>query len=141
MSRQYPDRPVVGVGVVAFKGEDVLLIRRGKPPHAGRWSLPGGAQELGEPVREAALREVREETSVTVTITHLVDAVDSIQTDSAGKVRFHYTLVDFAAEWVSGMPQPGDDADEAAWVSPQALPGLGLWEETLRVIEMARAQR
>ena len=86
MSRKYPDRPIVGVGVVAFREDDVLLIQRGKPPHAGRWSLPGGAQELGEPVRDAALREVREETGVEVRLTGLVDTVDSIQTDTAGKI-------------------------------------------------------
>ena len=141
MSRQYPDKPVVGVGVVVFRGSDVLLIRRGKPPHAGRWSLPGGGQELGEPVRDAALRELREETGVEAQITGIIDAVDSIQTDSAGKVKYHYTLIDFAAEWTRGEPRPGDDAMEAAWISPARLPQLGLWEETLRVIQLARGLR
>ena len=141
MSRKYPDRPIVGVGVVAFREDDVLLIQRGKPPHAGRWSLPGGAQELGEPVRDAALREVREETGVEVRLTGLVDTVDSIQTDTAGKILYHYTLIDFVAEWVSGIPTAGDDARAARWVTPEELPDIGLWKETLRVIELARECR
>ena len=73
MSREYPDRPFVGVGVVVWRGDNVLLIQRGKPPRIGAWSLPGGAQELGETVRETAVREVREETGVEIDVTHLID--------------------------------------------------------------------
>ena len=102
MSREYPDRPFVGVGVVVWRGDNVLLIQRGKPPRIGAWSLPGGAQELGETVRETAVREVREETGVEIDVTHLIDVVDTITRDKDGRVRLQYTLVDFAAEWRLG---------------------------------------
>jgi ADP-ribose pyrophosphatase YjhB (NUDIX family) len=139
--RLYPDRPFVGVGTVVFKGDDVLLIRRARDPGAGTWSLPGGKQELGETVAATAAREVREETGIEISLGPLVDVVDAIRTDAAGRVRTHYTLVDFVAEWASGELVPGDDADACAWAPPDALPGYGLWSETLRIIEAARQRR
>ena len=104
MSREYPDRPMVGVGVVVWRGPELLLIQRGKPPRKGAWSLPGGMQELGETVRETAVREVREETGLEIDLTHLIDVVDTITRDEDGRVRMQYTLVDFAAEWRAGEP-------------------------------------
>ncbi len=141
MSREYPDRPMVGVGVVVWRGGDVLLIRRGKPPREGSWSLPGGRQRLGETVREAALREVREETGLEVEITGLVDVVDSITRDRAGEVRYHYTLVDFSAEWKAGEARAGGDAAEVAWVPQERLGQYSLWSETTRIIALAAAAR
>jgi ADP-ribose pyrophosphatase YjhB (NUDIX family) len=102
MTRLYPKRPVVGVGVVVCRDDTVLLVRRANAPGKGNWSLPGGAQELGETVFEAARREVLEETSVTVDVLGLVDVVDSIRPDSAGRIQYHYTLIDVVAEWRSG---------------------------------------
>ena len=139
--------PVVGVGVVVFKpvirdleaGECVLLIRRGKPPRAGEYSLPGGRQEWGEPLRNAARREVMEETGADVEILDLVEALDSITEDETGVVAYHYTLVDFVARWRSGMLRPGDDAVEAIWADPDDLEKYRLWTETARVIAKARA--
>ena len=110
MTRQYPKRPVVGVGVVVCRDDTVLLVRRANAPGKGNWSLPGGAQELGETVFEAARREVLEETSVIVDVLGLVDVVDSIRSDSAGRIEYHYTLVDVVAEWRSGEATPLDDA-------------------------------
>ena len=107
MKRSYPERPYVGVGVVVLRGDEVLLIQRGKPPKAGDWSIPGGAQHLGETVAEAALREVREETGLEVRLGEHLAVVDSIQRDAAGVVAFHYTLVDFAAYWVAGRAGGG----------------------------------
>lgn len=137
MSREYPDRPVVGVGVVVLDAGKVLLIRRGKPPRQGQWSLPGGGQKLGETVFEAAAREVREETGLDVEVLGLVDVVDSIRNDDAGRVHYHYTLVDVFAIIRGGTLRPGGDAADAAWIAPADVPGLGLWSETERIIDLA----
>ena len=139
--RLYPRRPIVGVGVVVWRGEEVLLIRRGRPPRQGDWSIPGGAQEIGETVAEAGRREVREETGVEVEITGLVAVVDSIRPDAEGRIESHYTLVDLAGEWRGGEPLPGDDADDCRWVPLDALDGYGLWSETLRIIRLAAGLR
>lgn len=141
LSRDYPSRPVVGVGAVVWRDGRVLLIRRGKPPLAGQWSLPGGAQELGETVEEAARREVREETGLELTRVELLTVVDSITRDAQGAVRWHYTLVDVVAEAAAGVPRPGGDAAEVGWFDPDRLDELGLWTETVRVIRRAAGQR
>lgn len=138
--REYPLRPVVGVGVVVWHGERVLLVRRGKPPRAGHWSLPGGAQELGETVAAAARREVLEETGLVVEIGEVLAAVDMIERE-AGRVRYHYTLIDFSAEAAGPALRPGGDAADARWFTPEEVAGLGLWSETVRIIELARARR
>ena len=127
--------PVVGVGVVVLKGDDVLLIRRGRPPKQGEWSIPGGHQEFGETVRDCALREVLEETGITAGNPVLVDVVDLIRPAGGG----HWTLVDFAAEWVAGEPVAGDDAADARWVKISDIETLGLWRETVRIIRAAIA--
>jgi ADP-ribose pyrophosphatase YjhB (NUDIX family) len=139
VSRDYPDRPWVGVGVVVCRADRVLLIQRGKPPRQGQWSLPGGVQELGETVAAAALREVREETGLDIALGPLIDVIDSVERDGDGRVRRHYTLIDFAARWRGGDPVAGDDALDARWFDAAALAGAELWPETRRVI--ARAQQ
>ncbi len=130
---------------MVFKGtagaERVLLIRRAKPPRQGTWSLPGGRQRHGETVRAAAMREVREETGLEVEITLLLDVVDSLTRDSTGAVAYHYTLVDFLAEWRAGEAQAGDDAAEAIWADPRDLCSYSLWSETLRIIALALERR
>jgi 8-oxo-dGTP diphosphatase len=139
-------QPVVGVGVVVLRGNppatEVLLIRRGRPPKQGEWSIPGGRQEFGETVRETALRELLEETGITAANPRLLDVVDLIRLaqDSPahdGHIAGHWTLVDFAADWVAGEPVAGDDAADARWVSVGDLERLGLWTETLRIIRIA----
>lgn len=136
--RHYPARPIVGIGVVVWCRGRVLLIRRGKPPRAGQWSLPGGAQQLGETVEQAARREVLEETGVRVDRCELLTVVDMIDRDPTGAVRYHYTLVDFRAETAEPALCAGDDAVAAAWFDPDQLLELGLWSETLRIIELSR---
>ena len=134
-------RPVPAVGVVCFRGEEVLLIRRGTPPRQGQWSLPGGRIEPGEPVRTAALRELKEETSVEAELVDLVDVVDAIFENKAGDlITRHYVLIDYVAQWRSGTPKAGDDAADARFFHLSDLASMGMWDETLRVIDAAAAR-
>ena len=141
IDRNYPDRPFVGVGAVVWKDDQFLLIKRAKPPRLGEWSLPGGAQHVGETVFETAHREVMEETGLMIEVGGVVDVVDSIRRDGDGKVSFHFTLVDVVAEWRAGEPVAGDDAADAQWFSMDEIDGLGLWDETARVIRLAAEKR
>ena len=125
MSRFYPSHPLVGVGIVIWK--------------ENQFCLPGGAQELGETYFETAKRETFEETNMVVEVLGLVDVVDSITHDDEGKVKQHYTLVDVYAKWVSGEPQGGSDAMEAAWYPFETLESLKLWSETERIIQKSHA--
>jgi ADP-ribose pyrophosphatase YjhB (NUDIX family) len=136
--RDYPTRPIVGIGVVLLKPESVLLVRRARPPWLGQWSLPGGAQELGETAEQAARRELLEETGLRAGALRLVAHVDSIHRDADDRVRYHYTLLDFAGDWVGGDPVAGDDVSAATFAPFAALDGYALWPEALRVIEQAR---
>jgi 8-oxo-dGTP diphosphatase len=138
MIREYPDRPIVGIGVVVLASNKVLMIRRANPPRQGQWSLPGGAQALGETVSDAARREVLEETGLDVEILGLVDVVDSIRSDNLGNVQYHYTLIDFVAiATCSDIPIAGSDASEVAWMTLEKISGLELWSETNRIINLA----
>ena len=140
-SREYPSRPFVGVGVVVLKEENVLLIRRGRPPRLLEWSLPGGAQSVGETVQVTARREVLEETGVSIQNPQFLEVVDSIIKDDDGRVKFHYTLIDYWANWESGTPESADDAQHAEWVPFHKLGELKLWTKTVEVIEKARSLR
>jgi len=141
MSREYPDRPIVGVGVVVWHDDRVLLVRRGKPPRAGHWSLPGGAQQLGETVAEAARREVKEEVGLEVTLGDIVATIDLIDRDPDDRIRYHYTLIDFVADAPGVALRPGSDAADARWFSMAEIEALGLWSETVRVIKLAGERR
>ena len=137
MDRRYPERPYVGVGVVVLRRDQVLLAQRGKQPRRGQWSLPGGMQEVGETLHEAARREVMEETGVEIEIVGLIDVIDTIRRDADGRVELHYTLIDYAALWRGGEARAGDDAMGVKWVPVADVPSLGLWSETVRVIQRA----
>lgn len=136
--REYPARPFVGIGVVVLKAGSVLLVRRGKPPNVGTWSLPGGAQEVGETAEEAGRRELLEETGLTVGALHFAAHVDNIRRDAAGRVQFHYTILDFAARWEAGDPAPASDVSEVVWAPLDRLDEYHLWHEAHRVIAIAR---
>ena len=106
---------------MVLKDDCVLLVRRGKPPGVGSWTLPGGAQDLGETCEQAARRELAEETGLTVGKLHLAANVDSIRRDAAGRVQFHYTIIDYACRWEAGEPVAATDVTEAAWVPIDAV--------------------
>jgi len=136
--------PVPAVGVVCLRGGpgawEVLLIRRGRPPRRGEWSLPGGRLEWGETVEAAALRELGEETAVTAELGGLIEVVDGFFPGEGGEPDRHYVLIDFAARWLSGEPVAGDDAAEAEFHPLEAIDARVDWSETRRIIRAA-AQR
>ena len=139
--REYPDRPYVGVGVIVFRDQEVLLVKRNKEPNKGQWSIPGGRQIIGETAEEAAQRELLEETGVKVDQLLLVDVVDTIIPDVEGKIKYHYTLVDYMGQWLSGEPRPGDDAQEVRWVCLNELSLFSLMEKTIKIIQKAVAMK
>jgi 8-oxo-dGTP diphosphatase len=132
--KTYPTMPQVGIGIVVLRGAEVLLVRRGKPPAKGAWSLPGGRQELGETAEVCARRELLEETGVTIGPLTLIAHVDSIHRDSSGRIEFHYTILDFGGRYVSGEATAGDDVTELAWVKPQDFDAYKLWPVARDVI-------
>lgn len=141
--REFPHRPWVGIGVIVFDGgppgaERVLLARRGKAPRIGSWSLPGGAQHLGERAEATARRELFEETGIEVGPLELAAVIDAITEEADGTVRYHYTIVDYCGRWVAGEARPGDDVAAVAWALPEELPTYDLTPEVLRVISEAR---
>lgn len=136
--REYPDRPWVGIGCIVFREEAVLLVRRGKPPRIGQWSLPGGAQHVGERAEEAARRELREEASIEVGQMALAYVFDAINQDEDGRARYHYTIIDFAALWLEGEARAGDDVSEVAWALPHELHAYDLTEAAHEAIAAAR---
>ena len=136
--REYPDRPWVGIGCIVFREEAVLLVRRGKPPRIGQWSLPGGAQHVGERAEEAARRELREEASIEVGQMALAYVFDAINQDDDGRALYHYTIIDFAAHWLEGEARAGDDVSEVAWALPHELADYDLTEAAHEAIAAAR---
>lgn len=140
MTREYPAAPVVGVGVVLFDIDGrVLLVRRGTPPRLGEWSLPGGRQELGESVEACARRELLEETGCTARLLALVDVIDSVTRDAEGRVRFHYTLIDYCGVAHDAAARAGGDVSEVAWAAADQLETYALWTRTIEVIGKARS--
>jgi 8-oxo-dGTP diphosphatase len=132
--REYPDYPRVGVGAVVLREGRVLLVRRGVQPSQGLWAIPGGALELGETLREGAEREILEETGITIRAGALVFTGETMERDADGRIRFHYVIIDFAGEYVSGEVNGSDDASEARWVSPAELADLPATKTTLKLL-------
>lgn len=129
--------PVPAVGIVCFRNDEVLLIRRGRPPREGEWSLPGGRIEAGEGVRQAALRELAEETGVAADLLGIVDVVDGLFPETG----HHYVLIDFLAIWTGGEPVAGDDACEAVFLPFDEALACVDWAETRRILKTARSMR
>ncbi len=134
MDRQYPPRPILGVGTIVIEGKKILLIRRGKQPGFGIWTLPGGRVNLGERVEDAAVRETGEETGLDVEIGCLVEVLDIILREEGGRVKYHYFLLDYLARPKGGELKAQSDALSARFFSIKELEPLNLVEITKRVI-------
>ncbi|MGI9950805.1 NUDIX hydrolase [Moorellaceae bacterium AZ2] len=134
MSRTYPLQPLVGVGAIIVHGEALLLVRRGRPPARGVWSIPGGKVETGETLSQALQREVAEECGIAIRVGPPVAVLDSIYTDAQGRVKYHYVLVDFWAEYASGELCPSSDVTEARWVPLKEVGNYGLTAGTLELL-------
>jgi ADP-ribose pyrophosphatase YjhB (NUDIX family) len=139
--REYPDRPIVGVGAVIINGsaDSVVLVRRGRPPLEGEWSLPGGVVELGETLRRAAEREAHEETGLVVSAGALLEIFDRIMPGPAGRTRYHYVLADFLCRVEGGELRAGGDAADVSWAEQGELARYKLEQPALDVIAKAFA--
>jgi len=134
MHREFPDAPLIGVGAIILEGDRVVLVKRAHAPLEGKWSIPGGVLEVGELVREAAIREAREETGLIVETGDLLGVYDRVLRSPDGRVQYHYVLVDFLCRSVGGQLKAAGDAAEARWFTRQELPPLKLAEDTQEVI-------
>ncbi|MEO5937256.1 MAG: NUDIX hydrolase [Terriglobales bacterium] len=139
--RDYPERPVVGVGAVVLDARKVLLIRRGSEPLKGQWSLPGGGLETGEQLVDGLRREVREETGLEIDVLGLAGVYDRIMPDAVGKTQFHYVLVDYVCRVAGGRLRAGGDAAEVRWVDESELDALEVTALTLPVIKEVLAKQ
>jgi 8-oxo-dGTP diphosphatase len=135
MSREYPERPIVGVGAVILDGERVLLVQRAHAPLQGEWSLPGGAVELGETLEQGVCREVLEETGLIVDPIAIVEVFDRISCDVDGRVQYHYVLVDYLCRVIGGNLACATDAADARWATPHELSSIAPF--TAQVIRKA----
>src|SRR5438477_332523 len=133
-SRDYPDRPLVVAGAVIVRGDQVVLVRRGHPPLAGEWSIPGGAVKLGETLRQAAEREALEETGLEIEAGEVLEVFESITPDSEGKTWYHYVIIDFLCRLKSGELRAGGDALEAKWCRAEELAGMRVSEPATKVM-------
>ncbi len=139
MSREYPDHPRVGVGAVVLHGDRVLLVRRGGQPAMGKWSLPGGLVELGETTVDAIRRELKEECGIDARIAGVAGVVDRVTRDAAGRIRYHYVLVDFLALVDSEACAAGSDAAACQWVDVDRVSELDITDGLVDMIERAVA--
>jgi 8-oxo-dGTP diphosphatase len=138
--REYPSHPISAIGVVIWRGEETLIIRRGKPPGMGQWGIVGGAQEVGETFFEAAIREAQEEAGIVIKPFGIITAIDGITRDATGAVQYHYSIVEINAHWISGDAWPASDVTETRWVTLPELRTMGVWSEMLRVVELGFTQ-
>ncbi len=136
-SREYPARPLVGVGALIIQGSKIVLVRRSKPPSQGEWSIPGGLARVGETLTQAVIREALEETGLIVRIGPLVDVVERVIRDKNDRVQFHYVIADYKCSVISGALVAGSDASNACWAQKDHLGDFKLPAISLRVIDKA----
>jgi 8-oxo-dGTP diphosphatase len=145
MAREYPDKPVVGIGGVVIDNDHALLIRRGTEPLMGQWSIPGGTLELGESLQAGVARELLEETGLEVRVLDLIEVFDRIfpaeesGSSSDSRPRYHYVIVDYLCERISGEPCAASDVTDVAYVKEEDLPRFRLTETATRVLRTAFA--
>jgi 8-oxo-dGTP diphosphatase len=140
MQREFPELPLVGVGAIIIEDARVVLVKRRHPPLQDEWSIPGGVLEVGELVREAAIREAHEETGLTVEPGELLGVYDRVLRNPEKRVQYHYVLIDFLCRWVAGDLAAASDAAEVHWFRREELPALKLAEDTLDVIQKGFAE-
>jgi 8-oxo-dGTP diphosphatase len=133
MKREYPDRPIVGVGAVIVDAGRVLLVKRGAPPLLGEWSLPGGVVEIGETLRAAAEREAREETGLIIEAGEVLEVLDRIIPGENGRAQYHYVLIDFLCRVKGGELRAGEDAADVAWAKEEELERFKLERPAMQV--------
>jgi len=141
MKRDYPDRPIVGVGAVIIHDGRALIVQRAFEPRKGEWTVPGGVLEVGETLRSGIEREVLEETALVVKAGEVVDVFENIWPDCVGKTQFHFVLIDFHCELISGELKPADDVADARWITPEELPKLNLIGKTAEAIKSGFAKK
>lgn len=140
MKRDYPDRPLVGVGAVIVHDDHVVIVQRGTEPLKGQWSVPGGALEIGETLRECAAREALEETGLQVEAGEVLEVFDAIYRQPDGRIQYHYVLIDFKCRLLGGELRAGADATQATWVTLAELDGYKVAETAKQVIRKALAK-
>ncbi|MEN6438402.1 MAG: NUDIX hydrolase [Syntrophobacter sp.] len=137
MNRRYPEMPLAGVGAIIFRGDEVLLVKRGNPPSSGKWSIPGGLVELGESLEAAVRREIREEVGLDVKVIDLVAVLDRVIYDNSSRIEYHYILLDFLCESAQGEPVAATDAEECMFLPLKDLSSYDLTRGTEPVIRRA----
>jgi len=137
MKRDYPDRPLIGVGAVIVEAGRAVIVRRVHEPLKGEWSIPGGVLEVGETLRGGAAREALEETGLVVEAGEVIEVLDRIVQDNLGRIQFHYVLIDFLCRRISGELRPGGDASEVRWISGGELERFPIADSAALVIRKA----
>jgi 8-oxo-dGTP diphosphatase len=133
-SRRYPDRPIVAVGAIVAENGRVLMARRGKEPSYGLWSVPGGAVHLGEDLKAAACREIKEELGIEVELTDVIEIMERVTRDAEGRIQYHYVVIDYLARHVGGEPTPSPEALEVRWIAPENFPRYEMTRGTADII-------
>lgn len=127
--------PRAAVGAVVIKEGKILMVKRSKAPQKGKWAIPGGSVKLGETLQEAAEREIKEETGLTIEANEPVFAFDLIEQDSAGNILFHYVIIDLLADYIDGEVHPADDVSNAEWFGPEEIESLDIAKTTRYLLE------
>ena len=140
MKREYPEQPIVGVGAVVFRGDEVLLVKRGNAPSKGKWAIPGGVLNLGELIREGVAREVREECQIKIEVGEIIDVLDAVIRDDTGRIQYHYVLCDYFATYKAGQVAPSSDVLDAKWFTFNEVRTLDTTGGTQKIVKRAFEQ-